>query len=439
MRNLRYVIRLSAAFLSRFKVLIAIGIGLGFLIFFLITFIYPKLYGGQLTKVAVTGRYNINSLPLDIQHKISTGLTKSDASGNIVPNLASSWSTPDKGKTWSFVIKNGLEWQNGDPLKSSDLVYEFSDATVNYPDDKTITFTLQNPYSAFPSVVTRPLFKGGLLGVGEWEVKKLVMAGDFVNQLTLQNNKKDKILYKFYPTEENAKLAYELGEVDEVSRLLDPSPLNTWPRIKIKETTEKGEYVAVFFNTADKLLGDKSLRQALSYATIKDNLNGERVISPIPEGSWAFNPQVKPYNYDKAKAKSMIEAMSSEVKSNLNITLTTSPLLLPKAELIQKDWEEVGVKTNLQVISNIPSEYQAMLAIFDVPEDPDQYTIWHSTQKETNITQYSNPRIDKLLEDGRTLMEPAQRKQAYFDFQRFLLEDSPAIFLYYPKTYTVYR
>ena len=52
----------------------------------------------------------------------------------------------------------------------------------------------------------------------------------------------------------------------------------------------------------DKTLGDKSLRQALSYATIKDNLGGTRAISPIPENSWAYNPQVKQYSYDVVKS-----------------------------------------------------------------------------------------------------------------------------------------
>jgi peptide/nickel transport system substrate-binding protein len=79
------------------------------------------------------------------------------------------------------------------------------------------------------------------------------------------------------------------------------------------------------------------------------------------------------------------------------------------------------------------------LAILDTPDDPDQYSIWHSTQEATNITHYENPRIDKLLEDGRSEIDLASRRRIYLDFQRFLVEDSPAAFLYYPATYTVSR
>lgn len=439
MRNLRYLIRLIGAFLSRFKAIIGIGIVFGVILFFVFSFIFPKVSGWKTTRIGMYGRFSVNSLPDTILSKIGQGLTRQDEAGNVLPSLATSWSTPDKGKTWIFKLGD-IHWQDGSKLESNDVKYEFSDATIGYPDNKTVVFSLQNPYSAFPSVVTRPVFKGGLLGTGNWKVKKLKIVAEYVNQIYIEDSfNKQRILYKFYPTEESLKLGFELGEVDLITDLLDPSPLDKWTKAKIDNTTNKGEYVAIFFNTSDKLLADKTLRQALSYATQKDNLGGERAISPIPETSWAFNPQVKPYNYDLKKAKSMIDGLDAQVKKDLAITLTTSPLLLSKAELIQKDWEAVGVKTTIQVISSIPTNYQAMLAIFDAPDDPDQYSIWHSTQTQTNITHYSNPRIDKLLEDGRITLEVLERKQIYLDFQRFLLEDAPTLFLYYPTTYSIGR
>jgi peptide/nickel transport system substrate-binding protein len=439
MPSIRYLFRLSLAFLSRFKALIAIGIALGIFIFLILNIVLPRFGGWEVRRIGISGRYNTNTLPNNILGMIGEGLTALDKNGNVIPNIAISWSTPDKGKTWIFKLRNELFWQDGRAVVSKNIQYQFSDASVSYPDNQTISFTLLNPYSAFPSVVTRPVFKSGLLGTGEWKTKNLNLAGDFVDQITLENNKKQRIIYKFYPTEAQLKLAFELGEVDEISGLFDPNPILFWPHVKVAKNTDKGEYVAVFFNMNDKALSDKNLRQALAYATNKNNLGGERAISPISESSWAYNPQVKQYTYDGQKAKSMIDALPADEKNNLNITLTTSPLLLPQAELIQKDWEAVGVKTSLQVMSNVPTNYQAFLAIFDVPDDPDQYSIWHSTQVQTNITHYSNPRIDKFLEDGRTTLNIEDRKQIYLDFQRFLVEDSPAIFLYYPTTYTIGR
>jgi peptide/nickel transport system substrate-binding protein len=210
--------------------------------------------------------------------------------------------------------------------------------------------------------------------------------------------------------------------------------------VKVTKTTNTGEYVAVFFDTQDKTLSDKNLRQALSYAINKDALGGERAISPISVDSWAYNSQVKPYDYDSVKAKQMIDDYKKSAKvDSLSISLTTPPILLAQAESVAKDWQAVGVNVNLQVISNVPTDYQAFMAIFDIPDDPDQYSIWHSTQTATNITHYQNPRIDKLLEDGRSTINIEDRKKIYLDFQRFLVEDSPAAFLYYPTTYTISR
>jgi peptide/nickel transport system substrate-binding protein len=58
---------------------------------------------------------------------------------------------------------------------------------------------------------------------------------------------------------------------------------------------------------------------------------------------------------------------------------------------------------------------------------------------ETNLTKINNSRIDKLLEEGRQTFDLQKRKEIYFDFQKYLLEESPVIFLSYPTTYFISR
>ena len=440
MINLRYIIRLVSAFIARFKILMIGGIVLGVLFFFLLKFLLPILSDNSTAKIGITGRYTTSNLPISILKMIGNGLTKLDKNGNVEPDLAVSWETPDKGLTWIFKLRDGINWQDGMKLSSKTISYTFSDVTIERPDESTIIFKLQNAYSAFPVVVSKPTFKKGLLGTGDWSVKNISLSGSYVDRITLQKKTGEKIIYKFYPTEERTKLAFEMGEVDILEDIINPNPLSTWPKIKITKNMSTGEYVAVFLNTQDKILAEKDLRQALSYAINKDELGDLRAISPISVDSWAYNPQVKPYNYDKEKAKGIVDDYKKEAKlDELIINFTLPPILLPQGEKIAKDWEAIGIKVNLQAISNIPSDYQALLAIFDIPDDPDQYSIWHSTQTSTNITKYQNPRIDKLLEDGRNQIDITDRKKTYLDFQRFLVEDSPAIFLYYPSTYTISR
>ena len=413
----------------------------GVSLFFIVGLLIPLMSREGTRKIGVTGRFTASTLPSNVLSKVSNGLTKMSEDGTIEPDLATSWETPDKGKTWIFNLDQKRKWQDGKSITSETINYQFSDLEIERPNENSIVFKLQNPYSPFPGVVSRPVFKKGLLGTGDYEVKRISVsgAGGIVTQLLLENKEKKRLIYKFYPSEERTKLAFKLGEIDEIEKLIDPKPLDTWEKIKVEKINDTGGHVAIFFNTQDKYLSEKNLRQALAYAIDKDSLDGKRAIGPLSEISWGFNPQVKPYTHDPAKAKKTIDDLPKEFREGMEINLATSSVLLDKAEKIAKSWEEVGVKTNIQVYTAIPEDYQALLAIFDIPEDPDQYSIWHSTQTSTNITKYSNPRIDKLLEDGRGELNLEERKKIYIDFQRFLVEDSPAIFLYYPTTYTISR
>ncbi len=439
MLTFRYLIRLIAAFISKFKLLIFLGILAGVFFFVFLKFLSPLVWGKSTEKIGLIGKYRVDNLPTSILKMIGGGLTKTDESGLPEPDLASSWETPDKGKTWIFHLKDNIYWQDGKKVISSGIIYEFSDLTIERPDAKTIIFKLQNPFSPFPSVVARPTFKKGLLGTGLWRVSGISVSGNYVQQITLVDKERNRQIYKFYPTEERAKLAFELGEVDKLIDVFNPKPFDTWKKIVVNKQINLDRFVAVFFNTRDKSLSDKTLRQALAYAIEKNYNETERAISPLSPNSWAYNPQVKLYNYDPEKARKTIEEFPDEAKNNLSFGLVTTPILLNEAEKISKSWNAIGVKTTVQVSSNIPSEYQALIAIFDIPDDPDQYSVWHSTQESTNISKYQNPRIDKLLEDGRTELDLEARKKIYLDFQRFLVEDSPAIFLYHPISYTIIR
>ncbi len=439
MLTLRYLIRLIAAFLGRFKGLLFLSFALGILSFIILRILGPTLFSQSTEKIGITGRYRADNLPDSIISKVGDGLTKVDESGVVEPSLASSWETPDKGKTWFFYLRDDIYWQDGKQVTSDTIKYDFSDVEIETPDEKTIVFKLQNAFSPFPTVVSKPTFKKGLLGTGEWRVKKITVAGGYTQELILTNKKEGKIIYRFYPTEERAKLAYKLGYIDRLINLYDPTPLDTWKTVKTVKESNNSQVVSVFFNVQDRYLSEKSLRQALVYAIDNKSFDEERAYGPLSPASWAYNPQVKTYSYDKLRAKELINELDEEQIKDLEIKLVTTPILLPTAERIAKYWEAIGVKTVLQVSSGIPIDYQALLAVIEIPKDPDQYSMWHSTQASTNISNYQNPRIDKLLEDGRAELTIVERSKIYLDFQRFLVEDSPAAFLYHSPAYTISR
>lgn len=425
----RYIYRLIQAFFKRFKAIIVIGVVLGIFSFLVIAFLLPNFNSTENT-IGVVGRFTTDNMPEEISSKLSSGLTRIDESGNVNPSLAKSWESPDSGKTWIFNLDENAIWQDGKKFTAKDIDYEFSDASVEIINEDTIKFNLDSQFSAFPVVVSRPLFKKGLVGTGLYKVKTISLAGGYLQKIIIIDSKKNKITYKFYPSEDRLRLAFKLGAIDTIENIQDPSAFEGWKIVNIEKSTGYNNLVGIFFNTEDEKLSDKQVRQNLAYAIDKDGFDGTRAISPVSPSSWAYNPQVKQYVKDAEKAKDL---------KDTKIILSTLPNLLKSAEKIKKDWEEVGIICEIQVVTNVPENYQAFLATVDIPKDPDQYSLWHSTQTATNISKFKNPRIDKLLEDGRTELDQETRKKYYLDFQRFLVEDVPAVFLYHPTYYTINR
>lgn len=444
---------LVVGFFRKHALVVLMSLPLGFFAYLAYLKLAPLLPQPQpYRRIGRVGRFTLANLPSDIQRQLSLGLTSLTPAGEATPALALNWQVSDDGKFYTFHLDPRQQWSTGDSLKAIDITYTIEDVAITYPDSATIKFELKDAYAPFPTVVSQPIFRRPqksllspilpsprLLGNGEFRLKKLTSQGQYLKSIWLESASQ-KIRYTFYPTEEAALLGFKLGEVNTLTDMADPKDLASWSQVEITPLLHPDRYVAVFFNTQDSNLADKNLRQALAYAIPEKPPGDNRALSSFNSQSWAYNPQVKPYltNLDTAKdllAKSQEETQSTNLPS---LDLSTALAYLPLAEKIKASWESLGIATQIRVITHPPADFQALLIAQQIPPDPDQYTLWHSSQP-TNITRYQSHRLDKLLEDGRQTLDPAKRKELYQDFQRFLVEDTPAAFLFYQTTYTISR
>ncbi|MCE7898442.1 MAG: hypothetical protein DPW11_04190 [bacterium] len=388
-------------------------------------------------KIGRIGKYTLATIPQDIESQIGEGLVTVTRSGEITGALASSWKIEDDGKRYTFTLNPNKIWHDGTTLKSDDITYNFTDVEVTRGDG-TIIYSLREPFAPFMQAMTKPVLKKDTLGtLGARITDYQLVSGGTLQTLTLETNN-TRIIYKFYPTENSALTAYKLGEVN----MLDT--LSTIPQDLAKDQSstiiaQDGDKIAaLFINNSDTLLSSKTTRQGLAYAIPDKSFGKVRALSPISRSSWAYNDLVKDYEYDESRAKTLF---SQDVKNpgEVKIELKTMLPYLDVAESIASSWRQVlGIMVDVKVVSSVNSDYQIILADFTPPKDPDQYTLWHSTQA-TNFTKYSNLKVDKLLEDGRRTLDQKLRKDLYSDFQRFLLEDSPSIFLFETEKFALSR
>ncbi len=218
-------------------------------------------------------------------------------------------------------------------------------------------------------------------------------------------------------------------------------------------------YTYMGFNLKHKPFDDIRVRKAINYAIDKQEIIdgvylglGINIASPYKPGTRWSNPALQPYPYDPAKAKALLKEagfvdangdgilerdgkpFAFEIVTNQNKEREKS------AVLIQRRLKEVGIDVKIRAIEWASfisrfiktGDFDVVVLGWGLGLDPDQYNIWHSSQQapgQFNFIGYNNAKVDTLLEQGRTELNPDKRMIIYHEFAKQLLEDSPIVYL----------
>ena len=218
-------------------------------------------------------------------------------------------------------------------------------------------------------------------------------------------------------------------------------------------------YTYLGFNLKKAPFNDIKVRQAINYAIDKEEVIkgvllglGESISSPYKPGTRWNNPNLKPYPYNPSKALKLLSD-AGYIKNDKGILLKDGkPLKFEiitnqnkqremTAVLIQRRLQEIGIKVSIRVIEWASfvnrfiktGDFDVVVLGWSLSLDPDQYNIWHSSQQgpgQFNFLGYSNKNVDKLLEVGRKELNTLKREKIYHEFSKYLLEDSPIVYLY---------
>ncbi len=513
---------------KRFGAKEKIRLGIFFvLIIFAASWIVRDFYRSQTSEISASGGgyveavsespHSINPLlatndaDRDLSRLIFSSLLKYDTGGGLAPDLAAGYAVSKDGKIYTIKLKDGVYWQDGEPFGADDVLFtinavqnpatnsplrnSWTGVKAESPEKNTIVLTLKSPYGGFAEnlamlgIIPRhiwskvspqnfPLADFNLKPVGTGPYKFVKLQKDSLGRIISANlaaNDKyfapapliKNISFKFYQSEEEAISAFNRKEADgillqtaqnenQIRGLADSSVFRlASPRV-----------YALFINTNDPILKDKSVRLALNYAIDKNSLfkklisgEGKIAVGPIPPGESGSAPDLSGYDFDSQKAGSMLEHAGwtknesgvyakkldkkDKESSPLKFSLITIQSMQIAAEMISNDLKNAGIEADVKVVSlgdlqqNYikTKNYGTVLIGESYTAFADPYAFWSGAAIKDaglNLSFYTNNKADGILAAARKISDPVKRAKQLEEFQKLVLADAPAAFLYSP-------
>ncbi len=342
-----------------------------------------------------------NTRDMKVWHQMYEGLYGMDEANNgYYKELAKEVALSDDQKVYTITLQDGVKFQNGEPLKASDVVFSYNRAmknsrfnyltsmieNVEAVSDNTVKVTLNRPYSpidhTFFSIkilsekeVTEQGDKFGTIphkgGTGayyatEYNVAtgvKLAAFEDYWRGAPVIKN----VEYIVISDEAAAVIAYENHELD----YFEDAPLSEWDSLsKVagdNKTLIKGNnimFMAINYlsPTNNKVLANEKVRQAIFYAINKEDINlavsdgyGTEAIHYMPPEYVATSPKdgFETYNYNVEKSKQLLAdagyANGVDVGTIMTYGANTSNNA-KMAQVLQANLSEVGINAQVAVM-----------------------------------------------------------------------------------------
>ena len=406
------------------------------------------------------------------------------------PGLATSWENSKDGKTWTFNLRKGVKFHDGEPFNAAAVKYSIERTKKigkgsSWLWPKGMVITALNNYkvqiklkapapidliasSQYASYIFSPkagekgtdwFMQGNAAGTGPYKVDSWEKS----QQTVLVKNDRywggwsgkhfERIIIKPVLEQSTQIQMIKSGEADFAALI----PVDAIPALKrtsgVEVITPKSwKNSSYLINTQKFPTNNLKVRQALAYAwdynAVVDSIyNGLATVAqgPIPKTMWGHNPNLPMPEFNLEKARQLIKE-SGIPKSKLKLSIAyiaTSQEYSNSAQLLQANLARIGVTLelkpgpwgtiwkNAKKLDTAPN-LQSMTWWPGYPTPNDWLIGLFKTEKSAvfNLSHYSNPKVDALIDKGVSL-EVTDRKnsiKAYQQAQKLIVEDAPAIF-----------
>ena len=404
----------------------------------------------------------------------------------VKPTLAERLDNPDP-LTYIVTLRRGVTFHDGHELTSKDVVYNYSQyldpafispfkgafkvlQSVRALDGYRVEFTLKEPFGAFPiQLVTPPIVPAGAapdfgthpIGTGPYKFVRY----DVDDKVVLEPFKEyfggapvnSGLILKVVPDDTMRGLELRKGSVDLVINDLPPDMVYEFEKEQ-RFTIAKApglDFSYLGFNMRDPRLADKRVRHAIGYAVnqhaIVDYLRrgmARPAVGLIPSQAWAFEPDVRRFNYDPARAKQLLDEAGYRdpdgdgplPRLRLSLKISTVEETRLQSTVIQEDLRRVGIDLDVRSyefatfyadVINGNFQIFSLQWVGGALVDPDILRrVFHSTQTPPagfNRGHYSNPEVDRLIDLASSVANESARKKYYGEAQKLIAEDAPYI------------
>ncbi len=412
------------------------------------------------------------------------------------PALATGWTVSDDAKTWTFALREGVRFSNGDSLTCDDVKFSidrFANPKVNTSyggfgaaiaqtecaSPTSFIVKLKAPQGAFldylstfiPSIVPKALyekmgdkaFSEKPVGSGPFMVKEWVRGQRLVlerNPYYWKNGQPylDQIVINYVPDENTRMLKVESDEAQIATEV----PYAQIERVAALDHVDVQienvmAWDAVWFNTRKAPFNDPQVIRALNYATPKEAMlktlmhGAGDIANHVIARVKYWDPAVEAYPYDLAKAKEALAKSSSPQGFALSCLIVAGDQFeLQQAQILQSEWAKIGVTMEIQAVDtgtiwtrwgsgdeNCFTFTGAGLSSDALSDDNLAVVFFDFTGGiESFWTGWNNKDAITLVKEADGTIDEEKRKAAFHKLQRLAMAEYPAVPLFFIKART---
>lgn len=403
----------------------------------------------------------------------------------VLPWLAESWEQPD-AKTIVMKLAKGVKFHDGSDLNADVVRFNLlrmrdnkktrlksqtaalADVSVVDPYTVKITFKAPNP-SFIPFLTAYGGYGSGMVSqvaaekygenfgtspettVGSGPMKLVSwLKGSDQELVRFDGYWKNGVDGKPLPYMDGAKFRFisdtsvallelKSGNLDYVERIdgKDVPAVKANPALSFQEVPWNGTIYSLGITPNLEPYGTNlKLRQAIHYAIDREAVGkvvGEGIGYPAyywwDETSVGYNPSLPKYDYQPDKAKQLLRDAGYPNGLDLNITIVARPQDERMAQMLKQMWDAVGFSTTIDSMERLAwlakaaaQRLQTTTFRYHYAPDADLLSTSVTTGGSANWVNWSDPDMDKCMEDGRSTVDVNQRQQIYERCQRILFD-----------------